>query len=62
MYFRNYGLPRTWLDQCLKNPVSEHPSKSNMLTAPKHCSNLKDSPITIFLDHWEGNSLTINLC
>ena len=43
MYFRNYGLPKTWLDQCLKCPVSEEPLKSNMVNAPKHCSNLKDS-------------------
>ena len=43
MFFRNYGLPKTWLDQCLKSPVSEDPSKSNMVNAPKHCSNLKDT-------------------
>ena len=34
MYFRNYGLPKTWLDQCLKSPVSEDPTKSNMVNAP----------------------------
>ena len=45
MYFRNYGLPKTWLDQCLKSPVSEDPSKSNMVNAPKHCSNLKDTSL-----------------
>ena len=56
MYIRNYGLPKTLLDQCLKNLVSEHPSKSNMLNGPKHSSNLKDSPFTIFLYHWEVNS------
>ena len=55
MYFRNYGLPKTWLGQCLKSPVSGHPSKSNTPNAPKHCSNLKDSPFTIFIDHWEVN-------
>ena len=43
MYFRNYGLPKTWLDQCLKSPVSEDPTKSNMVNVPKHCSNLKDT-------------------
>ena len=37
MYFRNYGLPKTWLDKCLKSPVSEYPTKSNMVNAPKHC-------------------------
>ena len=35
MYFRNYGLPKTWLDQCLKTPVSEDPLKSNMVNAIK---------------------------
>ena len=34
MYFGNYGLPEAWLDQCLKSPFSEDPSKSNMVNAP----------------------------
>ena len=49
MYFRNYGLPKTWLDQCLKSPVSEDPTKSNMVKAPKHCSNLKDTSLPYLL-------------
>ena len=49
MYFRNYGLPKTWLDQCLKCPVSEDPSKSNMVNAPKHCPNLKDNSLPYLL-------------
>ena len=40
MNFGNYGLPKTWLDQCVKTPVSEYPSKINMGNVPKHCSNL----------------------
>ena len=62
MYFRNYGLPKTCLDQWLKSPVLQHPSKSNTVNAPKHCSNLKDTSFTIFIDHWEGNCLTKSLC
>ena len=62
MYFRNYGLPKTWLDQCLKSPVSEDPTKSNMVNAPKHCSNLTDTSFTIFINHWEVNCLTKSLC
>ena len=62
MYFRNYGLPKTWLDQCLKTPASEDPLKSNMVNATKHCSNLEDNSFTIFIDHWEGNCLTESLC
>ena len=62
MYFRNYGLPKTWLDQCLKSPVPEDPTKSNMVNAPKHSSNLVDTSFTIFINHWEVNSLTKSLC
>ena len=49
MYFRNYGLPKTWLDQSLKSPVSEDPTKSNMVNAPKYCSNLKDTSLPYLL-------------
>ena len=49
MYFRNYGLPKTWLDQSLKSPVSEDRTKSNMVNAPKHCSNLKDTSLPYLL-------------
>ena len=49
MYFRNYGLPETWLDQCLKSLVSEDPTKSNMVNASKHCSNLKDTSLPYLL-------------
>ena len=62
MYFRNYGLPKTWLDQCVKSPVSENPSKSQLVNAPEHSSNLKGSPFTIFLNHWEVNCPTKSLC
>ena len=62
MYFGNYGLPKTWLDQCLKSPVSEYRSKSNMANAPKHCSYLEDSPFGTFIDHWEVNCPTKSLC
>ena len=61
MYFGNYGLPKTWLDQCLKSPVSEYPSKKNMANVPKHCSHLKDIPFTIFINHWAVNCSTKSL-
>ena len=61
MSFQNYGLPKTWLDQRLKSPVSEYPSKSNMVKATKHCSNLKNSPFTISIYHWEVNCPTKRL-
>ena len=50
MYFPNYGVPKTWLDQCLKSPVPEHPSKSNMVNVLENCSNLKDTSFTIFIN------------
>ena len=62
MYLANYGLPKTWLDQCLKSPFSEDPTKSNMVNAPKHGSNLRDISFTIFINDWEVNSLTKSLC
>ena len=62
MYFRNYGLPKTLLDQCLKSPVSEDPTKSNMVNAPKHCSNLRETSFTIFINHREGTCLKKSLC
>ena len=49
MSFRNYRLPKTWLYQCLKSPLSENPKKSNMVNAPKHFSNLKDTSLPYLL-------------
>ena len=49
MYFRNYGLPKTWLDECLKSLVSDDPTKSNMVNGPKHCANLKDTSLPYLL-------------
>ena len=28
---------KTWLDKCLKSPVSDDPSTSNMVNVPKQC-------------------------
>ena len=55
MYFRNYGLRKPWLDECLKSPVSEEPSKSSMVNGSEHCLNLNHSPFNIFIDQCEGN-------
>ena len=49
MYFRNNGLPKSWLDQCLKCPLSEDPTKSKMVNALKHCSNLKYTSLPYLL-------------
>ena len=52
---RKYGNAKTWLHNCVKTPISEDPSTSNMVNGPKHCWNMKDSTFTISIDHWEGN-------
>ena len=54
MYFRNYGIQKTWLDICLKSPVSVEPLTGNMEKRPKRCCNL-DSTVTIFSHHFVGN-------
>ena len=61
MYFRNYGLPKTCLNKCLKNPVLEETSSSGMVNEKKHCWNLDDTTFTIVIDHSEGNWLSKNL-
>ena len=53
MYFRNIGFGKPWLDKCLKSPLSEYSSKSNMVNGPKHCSNLNHSIFSIFIDQCE---------
>ena len=55
MYFRNYGLRKTWLDKYQKSAAAEYPSTSNMVNGTKRCSNLHGSIFTIFNDPWEGN-------
>ena len=55
MYFSTYGLQKTWLEECLKSPVSEDPSTTNIVNGPKHCSKLNDSTYTIFIDSCEGH-------
>ena len=53
--FRYYGLQKTWLNKCLKSPVSENSSTSNVVNVPKDCWNLGDSAFNIFIDHYEEN-------
>ena len=36
MYFRKYGSRKTWLNKCLKSPVSDDRSTFNMVNGPKH--------------------------
>ena len=55
MHYENYRLQKTWLDQCLKSCVSQDPSTDNMANVSKHCYNLNDSTLTIFINHCGGN-------
>ena len=55
MSLQNYGLGKPSLVKCLKSPVFEDPSKSNMVNGLKHCSNLNHSKFGIFIDQCEGN-------
>ena len=54
MFFQDYGLQKTWLERCLKNPTSEDPFTRHIVDPPKHCCYLDNSTITIFSDHLEG--------
>ena len=56
MYFWSYGLRKTSLEKCLKSPVLEEPSKSNMVNVEKHCSKLSDNNFSTFIDPCERNS------
>ena len=55
MYYWNYLLQKTWLDQCLKSCVSKVPRTHNMANGSKQCCNLNGSTFTIFINHCGGN-------
>ena len=61
MYFRNYGLQIRGLEECLKNPISEAPSTTNMGNVHKHCCNLGDRTFTLFIDCCDQKSLGLFL-
>ena len=45
---------KRWINKCLKSPVSEQPSTSNMVNVSKHCWNLHHSTFIILICHWQG--------
>ena len=55
MSFSTYGLRKTWLDKCLKSPLSEDYSTSNMISGPKPSRNPNKSTFTIFIDPCDDN-------
>ena len=53
MYFGNYRLPKTWLENSLKTAVSEYPSTVNILKAPKHFRIPPESTfVNFFITPW----------
>ena len=55
MRFQNYGLWKTWLDNCLERPIWDDLSTENMVNGAKHCWNVNEMLITMFIDHCESN-------
>ena len=49
------------LDICVKSPVLKDPLTGDMVNEFKHCCNVDNSIVTIFTDHFEGNSVGKNL-
>ena len=56
MDFLTYGLQKTWLVECLKSPVLEHPLTSNMAHGPKQFPILNETNFSVFIDPSSGNS------
>ena len=54
--------PKTWLDKCLKSPVSDDRSTSNAVNVHKHCLNLHHIIFIISIDHCQFNSLGKSFC
>ena len=52
---------KTCLDISLKSPVSDDPSRSNMVKVLKQFSNPHHVTCIILIDHWQGNSVRKSL-
>ena len=52
---------KTWLGKCLRSPVSEDISKSNMVNVPKLCWYLHHSTFIIFMGNWQRNCVRKSL-
>ena len=53
--FSKLQTPKTWLDKCLKSPVSEDASTRDMVNVRKHFWNHHHSNFIIFIHHRRGN-------
>ena len=62
MYFWNYTLWYTCLNECVKSTISEDPSTWDIVNSPKHCWNLIAKTLAIFIDHCESSWVGKSLC
>ena len=62
MDFWTYRPPKTWLDKCLKSPVSKDRLTSNMVSGLKRYWNLNGIIFTRFIGHCESNLVVKSLC
>ena len=46
---------KTWLEKCLRRPVPEDASRSNMVNMAEHSSHLHHMVFIIFIDHCQVN-------
>ena len=53
--FPKLRTPKMLSDKCLKSPVWDDPSTSNMVNVPKHCWNLHHSIFIKFIAHCQVN-------
>ena len=54
--------PKTWSGKCVKRPVSDNPSASNMVNFRKHGWYLDHGIFTLLIDHWKVNWVRKSLC
>ena len=59
--FFNLRTLKAWSDKCLKSPVLEDPSISNIVNMPKHCWNQHQRTFSILIDHCQVNWVGKNL-
>ena len=54
-FFPKLRTPKNVVGYMSKNPVSKDPLRGNMVNRLKHCCDLNNSTVTIFIDHFGGN-------
>ena len=57
MYFRNYGLSKTYLEHPVKSAIQEVPLRVNMLKGAKYLDNYQERNFIIFFINLSQNDL-----